>query len=163
VPSGVETNTSHLVLIRRGATRSQPVRVSVAPAQPGAFTTDGLRAIAVVARGSQQFVASLSQPARAGDVLVLYCSGLGEVTPAVEAGTASPANPVARLRGEIRVRLGNTNLPVAFAGLTPGFASLYQLNVTVPAGVPTGAEVPLVIERPDPNNALRFSGVPSRT
>ena len=37
------------------------------------------------------------------------------------------------------------NQPVLFAGLTPGFVGLYQINVIVPAEAPTGPSVPLSI------------------
>jgi uncharacterized protein (TIGR03437 family) len=36
------------------------------------------------------------------------------------------------------------SVPVTFAGLTPMLVALYQMNVQVPAGVPTGNAVPLV-------------------
>ena len=34
---------------------------------------------------------------------------------------------------------------ILFAGLTPGFTGLYQINLRVPEGAPAGADVPLVI------------------
>jgi uncharacterized protein (TIGR03437 family) len=34
---------------------------------------------------------------------------------------------------------------VAFSGIAPGFAGLYQVNVTVPAGVPAGDDIPVTI------------------
>jgi uncharacterized protein (TIGR03437 family) len=39
--------------------------------------------------------------------------------------------------------LNNTSLPVAFAGLTPGFVGLYQVNLAIPAATPPGLLIPL--------------------
>lgn len=33
----------------------------------------------------------------------------------------------------------------AFAGLTPGYSGLYQVNVIVPSGTPVGNQVPVTI------------------
>jgi uncharacterized protein (TIGR03437 family) len=45
----------------------------------------------------------------------------------------------------VTVTIGGQPAVVQFAGLTPGYASLYQVNVQIPAGVSPGTSVPLVI------------------
>jgi uncharacterized protein (TIGR03437 family) len=45
------------------------------------------------------------------------------------------------------VTLGGVNLSVSYAGLVPGEVGVYQINVTVPSGVPQGLSVPLVINQ----------------
>ena len=37
---------------------------------------------------------------------------------------------------------------VTFAGLTPGFAGLYQINIQIPVSVQPGDDVPLVVSSP---------------
>ena len=36
-------------------------------------------------------------------------------------------------------------MEIRYAGLTPGFVGLYQLNLFIPSFVPKGLEVPLTI------------------
>jgi uncharacterized protein (TIGR03437 family) len=45
----------------------------------------------------------------------------------------------------VSVKIGGVEATVLFSGLAPGFTGLYQVNVLVPSGVPTGNETPLVI------------------
>jgi uncharacterized protein (TIGR03437 family) len=47
--------------------------------------------------------------------------------------------------GQTTLTIGGVNAAVAFAGLTPGLTGLYQVNVTVPAGVTAGNQVPVVL------------------
>ena len=59
----------------------------------------------------------------------------------------SPSAPLAAALVEPRVLLGGQELPIEFAGLTPGQVGVYQINARVPASVPTGLEIPLSIQQ----------------
>jgi uncharacterized protein (TIGR03437 family) len=82
--------------------------------------------------------ASLSQPgytftpAAPGEEVVLYATGFGQTSPAI----TNQATGAGSLPGLPTVTIANVPAVVSFAGLSgPG---LYQLNVTVPAGTPSG-------------------------
>lgn len=78
-----------------------------------------------------------STPAAAGETIVLYGTGFGPTTPAYPAGqlitTGYPLSPLPT------VTFGGASATVAYAGLTG--AGLYQINVTVPPGTPSGDTV----------------------
>ncbi len=93
-----------------------------------------------------------SRPATAGDVLTIWCIGLGATSPSVASGVGSPsAEPLARLVDTPQVNIGGVLVTPAYAGLTPGAVGLYQVNVEVPAGLPTGI-VPMLLEFPGSNS-----------
>jgi uncharacterized protein (TIGR03437 family) len=52
---------------------------------------------------------------------------------------------LSRTTGMVTVTVGGLPAPVAFAGLTPGSAGLYQVNVSVPAGVQPGDQIPVSV------------------
>ena len=92
-----------------------------------------------------------ARPARAGDTLVIYAIGLGPTSPAVASGEASPSSPLAPVIPAPNVVLGTLFGPGAtiapfYAGLTPGFVGLYQINFTVPADAPRGDAVTLFLD-----------------
>jgi uncharacterized protein (TIGR03437 family) len=98
-------------------------------------------------------------PAKRGDVLVLYGTGQGAVTPAVEDGVAaggalssSTLTPLVFLMGK--------QMPVSFSGLTPGFAGLWQINVALPADAPTGSDMELRVVNGATSNRLTVSVKP---
>jgi uncharacterized protein (TIGR03437 family) len=145
VPVGIATNTTHQVLVQRGSTYSVPVPVEVAPAQPGAFEVQatGQAIVQVFRVGVDPFLASPQTPAAAGDVVVLYCAGLGATNPLAYDGAVSP--PAAQTASPVTVTIGNQPAPVAFAGLVSGFVGLYQVNTVIPSGVAAGDNVPITI------------------
>lgn len=94
-----------------------------------------------------------SHPTHAGETLMLWVIGLGATNPPVAAGAAAPVNPPAVAVNPPQVKfLGYTNDMVlaapSFAGLSGGSAGLYQVIVTVPAGVPKDLGF-ILLETPD--------------
>jgi len=94
-----------------------------------------------------------SNPVKAGDTVVIYAIGLGPTSPPVMSGTASPASPLAEVPGTTKVCFGTESpfyqAPCAtplFTGLTPNFVGLYQINVTIPSGIPSGNNAMTLIE-----------------
>ena len=77
---------------------------------------------------------SPEQPGRAGEVLSLYASGLGEVDAPVVNGEAAPGRTLVRMQVAPAVTINAVPAPVLFAGLTPGAVGLYQINFTIPEG-----------------------------
>jgi len=58
--------------------------------------------------------------AKAGSAVTIYCTGLGEVSPAFQAGNAGPPLPGgAATVTPVTVAIGNVNAPVHFTGLAP--------------------------------------------
>jgi uncharacterized protein (TIGR03437 family) len=91
-----------------------------------------------------------SDPATVGETIVVYAVGLGAVSPTVEDGAAAPSNPPSQNTDTDYVDFSNPNDPgnLLFAGLTPGLAGLYQMNVTIPSGTSPG-NVTVDISTPD--------------
>jgi adhesin/invasin len=149
IPYGLSPNSTQQVIIQVGPAFSTPETIVIAAAQPAIFTQDqsgkGLGAITVVKPDRTQFSADATHPASSGDALVVYCSGLGAVNSPVETGSASPQSPAAKISSTITATIGGKPAPVTFAGLTPGYAGLYQVNLTVPQGITPGPSVPVVL------------------
>lgn len=146
VPYDLPLNSQHQLIIRRTDALSVPEEFTVAPVQPAVFAMNqrGFGQGAVV-NARTNVLADPANPGSRGDVLTIYCTGLGIVEPGVLEGSVAPANPLSRTRETPVVTIGGVPAQVAFAGLSPGSAGLYQVNVSIPNSVPTGDEVPIVI------------------
>lgn len=79
-----------------------------------------------------------SNPARRGQAIQLFANGLGPVSNQPASGDPAPASPLAETKARAVVTIGGQQAPVSFSGLAPGFAGLYQLNVTVPQNINPG-------------------------
>jgi uncharacterized protein (TIGR03437 family) len=142
VPYETTVNTNLQLLVQRDNTYATPVYVDVAATQPGVLQYGQMQAIAVDVNGN---LIGPSNPAHAGDVLTMYCLGLGAVAPAVTDGAAAPSNPPASTVNPVTVTVGTQTANVIFAGLTPTLAALYQIDFYVPQGTPAGDQVPVTL------------------
>jgi uncharacterized protein (TIGR03437 family) len=88
-------------------------------------------------------VISAQSPAQTGETIELYLSGLGAVNPTVANGEPAPSNPLSYTTATPQVFLldaaGNyQQAAVTFSGLAPGYAGLYQVNITIPSSLAAG-------------------------
>jgi minor extracellular serine protease Vpr len=80
-----------------------------------------------------------ANPATAGQILQLYCNGLGPVSPQPATGDPAPsAEPLSRTPVNAVVTIGGKQAQVFFSGLAPGFVGEYLVDIAVPAGLTPG-------------------------
>ena len=113
----------------------EEVVVKVVAAAPGIFTLsqDG-QGPAAARRASDQSPVTPERPARPGDVVEIFLSGLNGATPLVT--------------------LGGEAAEVLFAGPAPGFVGLWQINLRVPAGLSGNVELRVTANGVASNPAL---------
>jgi uncharacterized protein (TIGR03437 family) len=132
VPYSLPVNTTQQVIVINGPALSVPESDAVAPGAPAIFTLDGSGAgaaiVVAVNPDGTGYVVTPARPAHAGDVIVVYCTGLGGVRSSIHAGEATPLSPLAPATDVITLTIGGKVTPVEFAGLTPTLAGLYQIK-----------------------------------
>ena len=138
------------------------VSVVVRSAGPGIFETtmsDGTRQ-AVLIRPDGSFVDSQSNPARPGDLITMFVTGIGPTSPPVGTNSVPPpgtqATPVTG--SQIIVGVNNSGVRVVSAQLSPDIVGVAEVTFQVPAtGLATGTYVlSMGINEPD-NPATQFS------
>jgi uncharacterized protein (TIGR03437 family) len=140
VPYNAPVDGSFLTIqvVNNGA-QSNKVNVYSGPSSPALFTIppggpfDG--AIVHPADGS---IVTPANPAKVGETVAMFLTGLGAVSPSVAAGAAAPTSPLSQVVQPIFVFIDGIQATVQFQGLAPGFGGLYQLNVTIPSGITKG-------------------------
>jgi len=143
MPYGIMPGTAVVQVVRDTQAGNQVTVNVVASAPRIAVATD-----------AAYNIRDASHPTHAGETLILWVIGLGATNPPVAAGTAAPVSPPAVAVNSPLVKfLGyiTTDMKLAapaFAGLSGGSAGLYQVNVTVPAGVPKDTGW-VLLETPD--------------
>ncbi len=115
-------------------TASQSINVTVA--SPALFSDSSGHGII---QNQDYSLNTAQRPAKGGEVVILYGTGLGATIPALVSGASSPGAPnFATPTANVAVTIGGVGAEVRFAGAIPGFVALFQLNVVVPANVPSG-------------------------
>jgi uncharacterized protein (TIGR03437 family) len=134
------------VVVDAGGVRSEAVTVRVAAAAPGLFTLDASGKGQAAALNQDGFVNGKANPARAGDVVVLFGTGEGQTLPGgADGALTSPDAPRPVLA--VKVTIGGKEGTILYAGGAPGLvAGLVQINVRVPADVAAGDSVPVVLQ-----------------
>jgi uncharacterized protein (TIGR03437 family) len=103
--------------------------------------------IATITRADNGELVTPTNPVRTGDTIVIWATGLGHTSPAIDSGMPAPSDPLASAVIHPSVTLGGVSLNILYAGLVPGSVGLNQINVGIPSGVPQGLSIPLVISQ----------------
>lgn len=151
VPYNVSGNTVELTLqVNNNGSLSNIVNTYGGATSAGVFTLNqnGLGDAAILHANYSEVTES--NPAKVGEAIAIYLTGLGPVTPAVTAG--SPAPNSTSLTNAIAVYIDGLPATVQYAGLAPQLGGLYQVNVVVPSGVTAGTDVTLEISAVDSDN-----------
>ena len=142
------------VRVRTATGISAPATITVVASAPRLFTKsmDG-KGEPILLHSSDWSPGSAASPARPGEYLILFLTGLGAVSPAIPAGQAAGDNgtygPLNQLApNAVTVSVGGKQAAILFAGLAPGFVGLYQINLQAPVDMPRG-RIPVVVSTKD--------------
>jgi uncharacterized protein (TIGR03437 family) len=135
------------------------VNMPIQAATPGIFETvmtDGARR-AVAIRPDGSFV-SLQNPARPGDVVRVYVTGLGPVAPAAVTGALPYVGADSLVLGQVIVGVNNAGARVVNSRVSPNLIGVYEVDFQVPSDAPTGNDIVLSVAVNAPGDSqTRFS------
>jgi uncharacterized protein (TIGR03437 family) len=144
MPSDLRPGDVHLFVARQG-TAGPTLKITVHDVGPGLYE---LQPGIVAATHADNVVITGDSPARAGDIVVLYGTGLGRTDPDVISGeiNMTPAQ-IVRIK-DLRVLVSGTAVSgasILYAGVTPGTPGLYQVNVALPQRLTPNPEIRIAI------------------
>ncbi|HTS66867.1 MAG TPA: hypothetical protein VMH28_32810 [Candidatus Acidoferrales bacterium] len=130
--------------------------LTLVDAAPALFSRSGGYAIATSADGK---LLTADSPGHAGDTIVVYATGLGRTSP--NPGVYDIPNFVAPIvaLSSLKVTLGDKAVDpglIKYAGLTPGSAGLYQVNLVVPEGTGDDPEIQISAAGSAPTTGLKM-------
>lgn len=141
VPAQDPYSLAQIQVVNNGVS-SNVVTEPLYPAAPGIYTTAsaGVYAAAVDANLGQ--IVTPETPAQPGDIVEVYMTGLGIVSPPVPDGAAPPDSPLSytfeTISADVDGVTANPPTAYSFAGLAPTLAGLYQVNVQIPSTTTAG-------------------------
>ena len=91
-----------------------------------------------VVHASDNSLVTAAKPAKNGEVLTLYASGLGPTRPSPEPGQPFAASPPPVVAAPVEVIVNGASSQVLYAGGYPGAVNGYQVNFRLPDNVTSG-------------------------
>ncbi len=146
VPFGVSANSGTRVQVNSPGSQTYSASLAVGTAQPAVFTTTASGSGHGAILNSDLSVNSASHPAARGSAISIYATGTGLLDRQVPDGSLISANnlPVSQATGSVTI--GGQPAKVTYQGGAPGLvAGVMQINAEIPAGISTGAAVPVTI------------------
>jgi uncharacterized protein (TIGR03437 family) len=144
IPYQFTAGTFSLV-VARDSQAGPSVNIQLNSTSPGLFLWNGNNAVAVHLNGQS---ISPTAPAVPGEIVVLYAGGLGRTAPDATSGQlATEAFPI-YYSSQLQVLFNGIPCAprnVLYAGLAPGFAGLYQINLLLPSDLAANPQIQLQV------------------
>jgi uncharacterized protein (TIGR03437 family) len=146
VPFGVSGKTNvEMLVVYKGKT-SALILLPVVAAAPSLFTLDASGTGQAAVLNENLTLNGPANPARIGSVIVLYGTGMGlfKGKANIDGEIVGASPPAPQL--PIFARVGGVSTDIVYVGGAPGIVNgVFQMNVHVPLGAPTGTKVPIQI------------------
>ena len=143
IPTELTDVSSATVEVTVNGETSTPRTVFIDPVSLGIFTVDSSGSGAGAILHADGSLVTSQNPVEAGQIIIIFCTGLGEVTP--EVGTGLPATGLHTTVETPTVTIDGLPAEVQFSGLAPGFVGLYQVNVVVPPSILTSSTISVLL------------------
>lgn len=140
VPYELAEGTTVPVIVTVNGVSSPVGNVSVVTAAPGIFQFGQKRA---VAQNQDYTVNNADNGAAGGSYIVTYLTGFGQVDNPVQTGATAFGSPLSRSKYPVSATVNGVAANITFAGLTPDFIGLAQVNLQLPNLAP--GTYPLVV------------------
>jgi uncharacterized protein (TIGR03437 family) len=151
-PFELATKTSTNVQVIYNGVASPPVTIPVLDAVPGLYTADSSGGGQGAILNHDLTVNSDKNREAVGNLVVLYGGGGGQTSPpGRDGGLAGMGAALGKLVLPVQVFIdGIAATNISYAGPAPGLVEgVFQINVTIPAGVRSHANVPVVVQVED--------------
>ncbi len=130
------------VVVNNNGVTSKTGTVMLAAQSPAAFLWAGKYAVATHLDyslvGPTSLYPGATTPAKPGETIILWGTGLGATTPAAPDGIFTPTTNLYSVTNPVTARVGDIPANMAAAVLTPTAAGLYQVVLQIPDAAPDG-------------------------
>jgi uncharacterized protein (TIGR03437 family) len=139
-PVSLTTGPATIQLVNNGLA-GPVIGIMLDAVAPAMFQVNGPAVLAAHLDGT---MITGDTPARRGEVVVIYATGLGPtVPPAIPNRLPTSAASIARL-ADFTVWLNGVPVPaerILYAGISPPYAGLFQINLRIPEDAPPDTEI----------------------
>jgi uncharacterized protein (TIGR03437 family) len=143
VPFELATASTASLKVTIAGQTSAAITVPVDGLAPGLFTTgQNGKGEAAALHTDGVTPITTAKPAKPNEVIVLFGTGLGLLTPALPTGQAAKNNSTAVIPN---VTVDGKNADVQFTGAAPGFVGLNQVNIKIPPGTRSAPDIPIAL------------------
>jgi uncharacterized protein (TIGR03437 family) len=155
MPSLIPAGPVPVRVVTEGITGPE-ITVTLADAAPALFSMAGGYAIATDVAGK---LLTADAPAHAGDIVVIYLTGLGRTSPNPAMGEIPSYAASMVAFASLKITLNGTGVDpmlIKYAGLTPESAGLYQINLELPKEIGNDPEIRVAAGNPAAQTGLKL-------